>query len=87
MNDGNSRISINYYDYIWNGLLHREKRMKRVQAISLIDSLLALPEDHYVSVNAVGNLTILDVNFEYVGYIDFIDDGHVEYFKENDDDT
>lgn len=41
-----------------------------------------VPTDSHILVNSVGNLCVCDQNQEYIGYIDFLNDGE---FIPNDD--
>lgn len=52
---------------------------KSVEATALADALGLIPEGHRVVTNPIGNMAILDADYDYVGYIDFGNDCKVTW--------
>lgn len=65
--------------------MRTEYNMKYLKVSKIIELLKELPIDSVITPNAVGNLTIYKENeleyneLEYVGFIDFLLEGDIEY--------
>jgi len=59
--------------------MKNENDLKWLPVSRLIELLKMLPNDSRILLNDVGNLAIMNDNDEYIGFIDFLSYGEIEF--------